>query len=93
MIESQFVYDLFSIVLVILVVLLVLATWRVVVGPTPADRLQAIDAITNVLVGIIMILALTQSLAELTDLAIALALFSFVATSSIARYLSEGRMF
>lgn len=93
MIESEFVQNLLDITLIIMVVLVVVSSWRVAVGPSPADRLQAIDTITNLLVGIIVLLALTQSTPILVDLATALAAFSFVATTAIARYLSEGRMF
>lgn len=93
MIESDIVLSLLDLTLVVMVVLLIPCTWRVVVGPSPADRLQAIDTITNLLIGIIVLLALVQNTSILVDLAIALAAFSFVATIAIARYLAEGRMF
>lgn len=82
-----------QIALVILVVLLAVCTWRVVVGPSPADRLQGIDTSTSVLLGIIVLLSLTQNTSLLLDVGLALAAFGFVGTVAIARYLSEGRMF
>jgi multisubunit Na+/H+ antiporter MnhF subunit len=92
-IESQFIETFLDVTLVLLVGSLLPCTWRVIVGPSPADRLQAIDTITNVLTGIIVVLALVQDTAFLLDVGIALAAFGFVATVAIARYLYEGRMF
>lgn len=79
--------------LVVMVLLLVICTYRIWVGPSPADRLQAIDAATTLLIGIIIVLALVQGTSMLVDVGIALAAFSFVGTVAIARYLSEGRVF
>lgn len=93
MIESQITWNLLDLTLVVMVILLIPCTIRVVIGPYPADRLQAIDTITNLLIGIIVVLALVQSTAFLVDMAIGLAAFGFVATVAIARYLAEGRMF
>lgn len=93
MIESAFLDTFFDIALLVMVFLLIPCTWRVVVGPSPADRLQAVDTITNVLVGIIVLLVLVQESALLIDLGIALAALGFVASVAISRYLYEGRMF
>lgn len=93
MIESAFVQSVVDIALLILVFLLIPCSYRVAVGPSPADRLQAIDTVTTVLAGIIVLLALVQGSSFLIDVGIALAAFSFIATMSIARFLSEGRMF
>lgn len=93
MIESVLVRDILDIVLVVMVLMLALCTWRVAIGPSPADRLQAIDTTTNLLIGIIVVLALVQGRAFLVDVALALAAFGFVATVAISRYISEGRMF
>jgi multisubunit Na+/H+ antiporter MnhF subunit len=79
--------------LVVLVILLVIASYRVWVGPSPADRLQAIDAGTTLLTGIIIVLALVQKTYMLIDVGVALAALSFVGTLAIARYLSEGKVF
>jgi multisubunit Na+/H+ antiporter MnhF subunit len=79
--------------LVVLVCLLVVCSYRIWRGPSPADRLQAIDTATTFLIGIIIVLALVQGTSMLIDVGIALAAFSFVGTLAIARYLSEGRVF
>jgi len=79
--------------LIVLVALLIPSSYRVWVGPTAADRLQAIDLITTLLVGIILLLAVLQGTAGFVDVGIALAAFAFIGTLAIARYISEGKVF
>lgn len=79
--------------LVVLVVLIVPCAHRVWIGPSAADRLQAIDAITTLLIGIIIVLALLRETAMFVDVAIALAAFGFIGTIALARYISEGKAF
>ncbi len=79
--------------LVVLVMLLVPCTYRVWVGPTPTERLQAIDSITTLLIGIIIVLALVQGSSFVIDVGIALAAFGVIGTLATARYLCEGRVF
>jgi multisubunit Na+/H+ antiporter MnhF subunit len=59
--------------LAVLVLLLVLSSYRVWVGPSPADRLQAADTMTTLLICIIVALALVQGTSMLVDVGIALA--------------------
>lgn len=93
MIESPIAQAIIQFVLLIMVILLIPASYRVVVGTTLPDRLQAVDLITTLLTGIIVLLALVEGTEIFIDMAIALAAFSFVGTVSIARYISEGRVF
>jgi multisubunit Na+/H+ antiporter MnhF subunit len=93
LIENPFIHTVLNGTLLVLVLLMIVCVWRVIVGPTAADRLQAIDTITNVLIGVIIILALTLESPFFVDIAIALGAFGFIATIAIARYLSEGDMF
>lgn len=93
MIESGFINTFLDIALLIVVLLLIPCTWRAVVGPSPADRLQAIDTLNNVLIGVIVLLALVQDSGFIIDLGIVLGAFGFVATLAISRYICEGRMF
>jgi len=76
-----------------LVILLVLSSYRVWRGPTPADRLQAIDTATSLLIAIIITLSIVQGSAFLIDVGIALAALGFAGTLAVARYLSEGKVF
>lgn len=93
MIESAFVQAAIHLILLALVILLLPASWRVVAGPTLPDRLAAVDLITTLLIGIIVMLALVERTQVFVDMAVALAAFAFVGTISIARYISEGRVY
>jgi multisubunit Na+/H+ antiporter MnhF subunit len=90
---SEFLNSAAQIALIVMIVLLVPTTYRVWVGPTPADRLQAVDTITTLLIGIIVLLGIVQSSVLIIDVGIALAAFSFVGAIAIARYLCEGKVF
>lgn len=79
--------------LVVLVVLIIPCAHRVWIGPTVADRLQAIDTITTLLIGIIIVLAILRSTTMFIDVAIAIAAFGFIGTIALARYISEGKAF
>lgn len=78
--------------LVVMVVLLIPTSYRVWVGPSQADRLQAIDLMTTLLVGIIVLLAVLQGTSGFVDVGIALAAFAFIGTLAISRYICEGRV-
>ena len=79
--------------LLVLVILIIPCAYRAWVGPTAPDRLQAIDSITTLFIGIIIVLALLRNTAMFIDVAIALAAFAFIGTVALARYISEGRAF
>ena len=79
--------------LFVLIGLLLPCVYRVLVGPTAADRLQALEVTTTLLMGIIIILVVVQQSPFVLDIGLALAAFSFIATLGIARYLAEGRLF
>ncbi len=90
---SEFAQIVIQIALIIMVALLLPCAYRLFAGPSVADRLLAVDTITTLLIGIIVLLALVQKSEFVVDVALALAAFSFIATLAVARYLSEGRMF
>ena len=92
MIESAIAQAAIQLILLALIILLIPASWRIIVGPTLPDRLQAVDLITTLLIGIIVMLALVEETQVFVDMAIALAAFAFIGTISIARYISEGRV-
>lgn len=83
-----------NIALLVMVVLLPLAFYRVAHrGQDAAARLVGVDLITNLLVGIVILLAVIEQTDTTIDIGIVLAALSFVGTVSIARYISEGRVF
>ena len=79
--------------LLILIVLLVPCIYRMWTGPSSVDRLQAIDTVTTLLIGIIVLLMLIRNDRMFVDIAIALAAFGFIGTLALARYISERRLF
>lgn len=79
--------------LFVLVLLMIPCAHRAWIGPTGADRLQAIDTITTLMIGIIIVLALLQGISMFIDVALALAAFAFIGTLALARYISEGKAF
>lgn len=90
---SPFLFTVLSIALIFLILLLFPCAWRVIKGPSVADRIQAIDTITNLLMGIVVLLAITRSSPLLISVGIAFAAFSFVGTIALARYVGSGRIF
>jgi len=79
--------------LLTLLVLIIPCAYRAWAGPSGADRLQAIDAITTLMIGIIIVLALLQGISMFIDVALALAAFAFIGTLALARYISGGKAF
>jgi len=63
---------------------------RMLLGPTSADRLAALDTLNVVLTGTIVFLALFFKNGLYLDIALVYGLLSFVETVLIARYL-EGK--
>lgn len=66
--------------------------WRVIRGPTPADRAVAIDILGILIVGFCAILGIPTGRDWYIDIGIAWALQSFISTLALAKYL-EGRDF
>lgn len=79
--------------LFVMVLLILAASYRVLKGPEMADRLLAIDLITTLLIGIIVLLVIIEQTTILADIGIGLAAFAFIGTLGTARYISEGRVF
>ncbi len=90
---SETALALLELALFIVTLLLVPCVYRVLVGPTSTDRLQALEMTTTLLVGIVILLMLVQQSPFILDIGIALAAFSFTATLAMARYMAEGRIF
>jgi multicomponent Na+:H+ antiporter subunit F len=90
---TDFVHLSISAALLVMIGLLVPCIYRLWQGPTSADRLQVIDTVTTLLIGIIVVLALRRNDFMFVDVAIALAAFAFISTLALARYISEGRVF
>jgi multicomponent Na+:H+ antiporter subunit F len=69
-----------------------LCLYRVLCGPTAADRLVSIDILGILIVGFCAILSLTTGRSWYLDIGIAWALQSFIGVLALTKYL-EGRSF
>jgi|GEM_PF-71038 len=75
----------------VLVALGLLATViRLLLGPSRADRVVALDLITVQLVALSALLALSSDDTAFMDVGLVLALIGFLATVAFARYLESG---
>ncbi|SMQ60918.1 multicomponent Na+:H+ antiporter subunit F [Devosia lucknowensis] len=73
--------------LVVLGLSLLISMVRIVVGPTLADRVLALDLLTVVAMGFIGAVAVRTGLWLYLDIAVALALLGFLATVALSRYI------
>ncbi|WP_447980091.1 cation:proton antiporter [Candidatus Nitrospira bockiana] len=73
-----------------LIVAMALAFLRMLRGPTGADRVAALDMMSNLVVGLIAVYAIVTDRLVLLDAAIALAIVTFLATVGFARYVEWG---
>jgi multicomponent Na+:H+ antiporter subunit F len=66
---------------------MILATIRVVRGPSLADRVLALDLLTVLGLGFVIAFALRSGYLQYLDIAIALCLVGFLSTLAFARYI------
>ena len=75
------------IALVILALGILVSLVRIVVGPSLADRVLALDLMTVIVMGFVGAIAVRTGRTLYLDIAIALALLGFLATVALARYI------
>ena len=63
---------------------------RVILGPTIADRVLALDTLAVIAVGIVLVTGFMWGTTLYVEIAILIALLGFVATVATARYLTYG---
>tara|TARA_B110000014_G_C19981565_1_gene508270 strand:- start:574 stop:858 length:285 start_codon:yes stop_codon:yes gene_type:complete len=68
---------------------IVLSTIRVIKGPTLLDRIIALDLIAALTMAQCVLLTLVSGFIPYLDIAIAIALISFIATVALVRYLES----
>jgi len=78
-----------SAVLIILSISLILAFIRLVRGPSLPDRVIALDLATTMAIGIIAVFAMQNNQAVFLDVALILALLSFLSTVAFAYYIER----
>jgi multisubunit Na+/H+ antiporter MnhF subunit len=70
-----------------------LCLYRVVVGPSAADRAIGLDALVMVSVGMVCVLCVLWRSTLYFDAVWILTLVGFIGTAAIARFLARGRIF
>ena len=76
-----------AISLAILVIALVLTSIRIIVGPTLADRVVALDMLVSIAIGLGAVTGLVSGFYLYVDISIALGLAGFLATVAFARFI------
>lgn len=67
-----------------------LASFRLIAGPSPADRVVALDVLTIISISFIVFIALYMNRVIYLDVALVYAILSFIGVVAIARYLEGG---
>ncbi|AEC50961.1 putative monovalent cation/H+ antiporter subunit F [Pyrococcus sp. NA2] len=79
-----------NIYLVLIAIATLLSMYRVFRGPTTVDRLVAVDIMTTITVGLMVLLALYYKRMIFLDVALVYAVLSFAGVIAFARYLEGG---
>jgi multicomponent K+:H+ antiporter subunit F len=79
-----------DICLLALAVSMAMCLWRLVRGPSTADRALALDTMYTNLMAAIVVLCIRYNTAEYFDAALVIAVLGFLSTTAIAKYLIKG---
>ena len=79
--------------LVIHIILMGVALWRVWRGENIVDRLIGADLITTITLAILVILAVIDRNSIYIDVALGLAALGFIGTIALAKYIADEQMF
>lgn len=79
--------------LIFMVIAFIPCLYRVIKGPTIPDRVVALDALTTIIVVMLGIYSYVKESVFFMDVALVLAIISFVGTVTVAKYLDEGVVF
>ncbi len=74
------------------VVALVLAGWRLLRGPTLADRILALDTLYVNSVALLVLIGIHFDTAVFFEVALIIAMMGFVSTVALAKYLLRGEI-
>jgi len=79
--------DVWMLAVICLAVLTVLASIRIILGPTAPDRVIALDTVNTLVIASMILLGVVYSEIIFVDIAIVYGLLSFVSTLYIAKYI------
>jgi multicomponent Na+:H+ antiporter subunit F len=84
--------DPFLIALTVLLLCMLLAMIRVMLGPTAPDRVVALDTINTMVVAAMLLFGVAYREIIIIDVAIVYAVLSFITTLYIAKFLEGGKL-
>ena len=88
--ESALVTTATDVALVVVGLLSVLASYRVIAGPTVPDRVVALDAIATNVVAIAVLFAIKTGRGLFVTVSLVLAIIGFLSTITVAKFVTEG---
>lgn len=68
----------------------ILSMVRVVIGPTPGDRILALDTMVVNALGLVVVLGIYQGLQIYFEVSLLIAMLGFVSTVALARFILRG---
>jgi multicomponent Na+:H+ antiporter subunit F len=84
--------DYLNILLYVQIILSAFCLYRIIRGPSIADRMVAIDIFGILVVGICAIMAILTQRSFILDIGIAWIILSFIGTLTLAKYLSGKKL-
>lgn len=81
------------IALILLSISLVMFMIRIIIGPSIADRILALDSFGVTLVGFIGIIMMLQDTIAYSDIILVLSILSFVGTVALSKFIERGVVF
>ena len=79
--------------LIIFGIALIVCLFRLIKGPTTADRVVSFDATSAVVMSIVGVMSVVLNSVSFLDSIMLIAIISFVSSVSISRFIGEGRVF
>ncbi len=87
--QGAFLFGAAQAAMAILLAGMVLVLWRLVKGPTAADRVIAMDLMSVLVVAFLVALSIHTGQASYLDVAIAFACIAFLGTIALARFIER----
>jgi len=81
---------LFATWLIILISGALLSLFRALIGPGPCSRMVAVDVITTITAGMMIIISVIMKNGLLLDVSLVYSILSFVSVMVLARYMEKG---
>jgi len=84
------IYNELWIVLIVLILGILIALYRIIRGPTAPDRVVGLDTINTIVIVIMIVFGAIDNKIIYIDVAIVYAILSFISTLFIAKYIEGG---